>query len=241
MLVIPSIDLYQGKVVRLYQGRFDREKDYHFSPEQVLREFARKGARLVHIVDLEGARKGEPVHKELIIHLAKISPSEIEVGGGIRAPETVAEYLEAGVGRVILGTVAHSQPELVEELVREYPGRIVIGIDAFRGRVSVAGWEEETGWDFITLAKRYDREGIRAIIYTEIERDGTLKGPNISGVEELLKAVKVPVIASGGISSLNDLLLLKPYQKWGLEGVIVGKAIYEGKIDLKEAIKFLED
>ena len=172
--------------------------------------------------------------------LAQKTKAEIEVGGGIRTLETVKEYLEGGVSRVILGTVAHSQPELVDELVLLFPEKIVIGIDAFRGKVSVAGWEEETDFDFIDLARRYDRKGIRAIIYTEIERDGTLEGPNIWGIEQILKAVKVPIIASGGISSLDDVLALKKFEALGLEGVIIGKAIYEGKINLKQAIELAE-
>ena len=241
MLVIPAIDLLGSEVVRLYQGRFSEEKKYHLTPEELVNEFVEAGARLIHIVDLEGARKGEPVHKDLILKLAQSSGAKLEVGGGIRNLDTVREYLEGGVERVILGTVAHSYPELVDQLISLFPQRIVIGIDAFRGKVSVAGWEEETDLDFIDLAKRYDREGIRAIIYTEIERDGTLKGPNFWGIEQILKVVNVPVIASGGISNLEDILALKRFEAQGLEGVIVGKAIYEKKINLKEAIKLAEE
>jgi phosphoribosylformimino-5-aminoimidazole carboxamide ribotide isomerase len=240
MLLIPAIDLRGGQVVRLYQGRFDREKQYHLSPDEVAARFKEAGAKIIHVVDLDGAREGKPLNKDIILELARTVPIKIEVGGGIRNMETIREYLEAGVNRVILGTIAHSDQELVEQALKAFPKKIVIGIDAKAGRVAISGWEEKTGIDAAELAQRYNRWEVRAIIYTEIERDGALQGPAVAGTERLLKAVQVPVIASGGVSSLEDLKQLKPLGASGLEGVIVGKAIYEKQVDVREAIRLLE-
>jgi len=239
MIVIPAIDLIAGKVVRLYQGRFEQEKRYSVSAEQVARDFYEQGAKLIHLVDLEGARSGRPREKELILNLVKEVAVDFEIGGGIRDMDTIREYLEGGIKRVILGTVAYHNQGLVENAVKEFPGRIVIGIDARRGKVSVSGWEKETELDAVALAKRFDWKDLGGIIYTEIERDGTLSGPELKGLRRILEAVQVPVIASGGISSLDELLALKAYEGLGLEGAIVGKAIYEGRIKLSEAIKVL--
>jgi phosphoribosylformimino-5-aminoimidazole carboxamide ribotide isomerase len=239
MIIIPAIDLRREKVVRLFQGRYDIEKDYQLSPFSVAEQFEKAGAKLIHLVDLDAARTGKPIHRDLILKLAKEVKAEIEVGGGIRTIETISDYLENGVSRVILGTAAHRDPNLVEQALKKFPKRIVIGIDAKEGKVAISGWEEKTGISALELAKRYDCPEVRAIIYTEIERDGTLKGPALEPMGKILKAIKVPVIASGGVSSINDLLLLKKYEQDGLEGVIVGKAIYEKKINLKEAIQQL--
>jgi len=237
MIVIPAIDLIEGKVVRLYQGRFEQKKGYSVSAEEVAGDFYEQGANLIHLVDLEGARAGKPTQKELVLRLAKKVPVDFELGGGIREMDTVREYLEGGIKRVILGTVAEKNQGLVEEAVKEFPGRIMIGIDARKGMVAVSGWEQETGIDAVALAKRFDWKDLGGIIYTEIERDGTLQGPELKGLRRILDAVQAPVIASGGISSLEDLLALKAYEELGLEGVIVGKALYEGRINLLEVIK----
>ena len=239
MLLIPAIDLRGGQVVRLYQGRFDREKQYQLSPLEVANRFKEAGAQIIHVVDLDGAREGRPVNKDIILELAQKVRIKLEVGGGIRTMETIREYLEGGVNRVILGTAAHNDAELVESALKNFPKKIVIGIDAREGRVAVSGWEEKTGIDAVELARRYNRWEVRAIIYTEIERDGTLQGPAVKGTERLLQNVQVPVIASGGVSSLEDLKKLKALKESGLEGVIVGKAIYEKQVDVREAIQLL--
>ena len=236
MLLIPSIDLRHGQVVRLFQGRYDRETQYQLSPLEVAQSFLDAGASLVHVVDLDAAREGRPVHKELIFELARSVKVKLEVGGGIRDLDTVQEYLDNGINRVILGTAAHENPELVSQALSRFPKKIVIGIDARNGKAAVSGWEKKTEVDAIELAKSYDRPEVRAIIYTEIERDGALAGPAVEGTRKMLEAVTVPVIASGGVSSMDDLEKLKPLAKLGLEGVIVGKAVYEKKINLREAI-----
>lgn len=228
-------------MVRLFQGRYDREKNYRLAPLEVAKQFVEAGAKLIHLVDLDAARTGEPQQRDLILKLAKEVNAEFELGGGIRTIKIIADYLENGVSRVILGTAAHRDPNLVEQALKKFPRRIVIGIDAKEGKVAISGWEEKTGTSAVELAKRYDRPEVRAIIYTEIERDGTLQGPAIKSLEEILKAVNIPVIASGGVSGIPDLTALLPYEKLGLEGVIVGKAIYEGKINLKEAIQMMKD
>lgn len=239
MLLIPAIDLRGGQVVRLFQGRYDQEKQYGLSPLDVANGFKEAGAQIIHLVDLDGAREGRPVNKDIILELARTVRIKFEVGGGIRSMETIQEYLEGGVNRVILGTAAHSDADLVESALKKFPKKIVIGIDAHKNRVAVSGWEEKTGMDAVELAKKYNRWEVRAIIYTEIERDGTLQGPAVKGTERLLQNVEVPVIASGGVSSLEDLKKLKPLKELGLEGVIVGKAIYEKHLDVGEAIKLL--
>jgi len=239
MLLIPAIDLRHGKVVRLYQGKFDQEKQYEMEPREVAAEFAEAGAQLIHLVDLDGAREGRPAHKQLVLSLVQQVRVKFEIGGGIRTLDTIQEYLDRGISRVILGTAAHSNPDLVEKALSKFSKKIAIGIDAAKGRVAVSGWEEKTSIDALELAKKYNRWEVRAIIYTEIERDGTLEGPSISGTKKILEAVEVPVIASGGVSSTDDLLKLKPLEKLGLEGVIVGKAIYENKLKVKDAVKIL--
>jgi phosphoribosylformimino-5-aminoimidazole carboxamide ribotide isomerase len=239
MQLIPAIDLRHGQVVRLYQGKYDQEKQYELPPVQVAESFAEAGAQIIHLVDLDGAREGTPVHKELILGLAQKVHCKFELGGGIRNLETIQEYLEEGISRIILGTIAHSDPELVEEALAKFPKKIVIGIDAHKGKVAVSGWEQKTTIDAIDLAKKYNRWEVRAIIYTDIDRDGTLEGPAVEGTKKILEGIEVPVIASGGVANMTDLEKLKPLEKLGLEGVIVGKAIYENQIDLKKAIKSL--
>lgn len=241
MLLIPAIDLRGGQIVRLYQGRFDQEKQYQLSPLEVAKSFAEAGVSIIHIVDLDGARQGTPAHKDLILELAQKVPAKLEVGGGIRSMDSIREYLDGGVSRIIFGTLVHRDQKLVEEALKNFPKKIAIGIDAHKGRVAVSGWEEKTSIDAVEMAKKYNRWEVRAIIYTEIERDGTLEGPSLSGVEEILQNVEVPVIASGGVSSMEDLKKLKPLEKEGLEGVIVGKAVYENRIDLKAAVEFLAE
>lgn len=237
MLVIPAIDLKKGKVVRLEQGRMDRDKQYSDDPAAMARRFAGLGAELIHVVDLDGAFAGEPKNAESVTAIAAASPAPIELGGGIRDLATIAWYLERGVSRVILGTVAHKNPELVAKACREFPGKIVVGIDAKDGLVSIRGWAEITDLPATELARSYQDMGIAAIIYTDISRDGMLSGPSIESTAALARSVKVPVIASGGVATIEHVRALAAHEQDGIAGVITGKAVYEGTLDLAAAIK----
>ncbi|HUT55066.1 MAG TPA: 1-(5-phosphoribosyl)-5-[(5-phosphoribosylamino)methylideneamino]imidazole-4-carboxamide isomerase [bacterium] len=237
MLVIPAIDLKAGKVVRLEQGLMEKDTAYSDDPAAMAKKWAEMGAELIHVVDLDGAFAGRPVNDAAVLEIARAAGVPIELGGGIRDLATIAHYLERGVGRVILGTVAHKDPKLVREACRKFPGKIVVGIDAKGGLVSVRGWAEVTDLPAADLARRYEDMGIAAIIYTDIARDGMLTGPAVEATARLARSVKVPVIASGGVADLGHVRELMKHERDGIVGVITGKAIYEGKLDLREAIR----
>lgn len=236
MIVIPAIDLKAGQVVRLEQGRLDRDKVYSSDPAATAQRLAAAGAELIHVVDLDGAFQQQPVNVAAIEAILKASPVPIEVGGGIRDLETIAFYLQRGVARVILGTAAHRRPELVQEACEQFPGRIVVGIDARDGKVAVEGWAETTSVSAEELARHYEGLAVRAIIFTDIARDGMLTGPAVESTRRLLQAVHLPVIASGGVKHLDHIRQLLALAPEGLEGVITGRAIYEGTLDLAAAI-----
>lgn len=238
MLIIPAIDLKGGQVVRLEQGRMDRDTVYSDDPSAMAEKLAAAGAELIHVVDLDGAVSGRPVNREVIHRLAR-GPVPIELGGGIRDLDTISDYLGHGVSRVILGTAAHRNPELVRQAVGRHPGRVVIGIDARDGKASVSGWNEDTPITAVELARRYDALAIAAIIYTDIARDGMMTGPNVPQTLALARAVKVPVIASGGVKDLGHIRALLPHPE--ISGVITGRAIYEGTLDLAEAIRLARE
>ena len=240
MIILPAIDLRNGKCVRLHQGDFAQETIYGADPLAVAEEWAASGAKRLHLVDLDGAVSGVPVHQELILKIATTLKIPIEVGGGIRNLETIHTYLEQGVAKVILGSVAISEPELVREACRLYPEQIIVGIDAKDGLVAVKGWVDLETKTAVELAQELSELGITEIIYTDISRDGTLSGPNIPALTEMIRESGLQVIASGGISSLEDLLALKQLQLPELTGVITGKALYDRRIDLVEAIKVIE-
>jgi phosphoribosylformimino-5-aminoimidazole carboxamide ribotide isomerase len=236
MLVIPAIDLKEGKCVRLEQGLMDKDTVFNDDPGAQALEWQRQGAELLHIVDLDGAFAGKPKNRaaiEAIIHAIAI-PAQL--GGGIRDLATIEAYLGLGLSRVIIGTAAQRTPELVREACAKFPGQIVVGIDAKNGMVAVQGWAEVTGVTAVDLAKRFEGFGVSAIIYTDISRDGMLQGPNIEATSALAKAVAIPVIASGGVSSLKDIENLLAIEQCGVTGVITGKAVYTGAIRLAEAI-----
>lgn len=235
MIVLPAIDLKQGRCVRLLQGKFDRETVYGNDPAAMARKWAEAGAEWLHLVDLNGSVGRKPVNQEAVLAIRRAVPIKLELGGGIRTLATIEFYLEQGLNRIILGTAAHQDPEMVREAARLYPGRIAVGIDARDGRVMVDGWTREGGVAELDLARRYEGLGIAALIYTDIQRDGMQTGPNIERTRALARAVKIPVIASGGVKDLGDIRALKALESDGVAGVISGKALYEGTLDFAEA------
>ena len=236
MEILPAIDLLDGRCVRLYQGDYQQSQIYHENPVEVARQWAAQGATRLHLVDLDGAKVGKPVNLAAIEAIVRAVDIPVQVGGGLRDRASVAELLELGVGRVILGTVAVEQPELVASLCKEFPQQIVVGIDARNGKVATRGWLETSTVEATDLAQQMEKLGAAAIIYTDIHRDGTLVGPNLDALREIAAPLDIPVIASGGVSALRDLLSLLSLEPLGVNGVIVGKALYTGDVDLKEAI-----
>ena len=241
MEVIPAIDLLDGKCVRLYQGDYDRASIFNDNPVEVARQWVEEGATRLHVVDLDGAKAGKSVNLSVIEAIAQAIDIPVQVGGGLRDRAGVARLLNTGVQRAILGTVAVEKPELVTELCNEFPEQIVVGIDARDGKVATRGWLETSEVAATDLAQRMAQQGAAAIIYTDIHRDGTLSGPNMEALRELAESIDIPVIASGGVSSLTDLLSLLSLESVGVTGVIVGRAIYTGDVSLKEAVRAVGD
>jgi phosphoribosylformimino-5-aminoimidazole carboxamide ribotide isomerase len=235
MIVIPAIDLKDGLCVRLLQGRQEDSTVYSDDPVTTALKWEAKGARRLHIVDLDGAFTGNQKNLESIIAIRKNIKIEIQVGGGIRDLDRIEQLFSAGIDRVILGTVAVEKPEIVRAACAKYRGRVLVGIDANEGIVAVKGWVEVTAVKALELALRMQDCGCSGIIYTDISRDGMLAGPNISATKEMAESLNIPVIASGGIASLDDIRNLTSIRK--LYGAITGKALYTGSIDLSEAIK----
>ncbi len=237
MDVIPAIDLLAGRCVRLYQGDYARSQVFNDDPVAVARQWAEQGAARLHLVDLDGAKTGQPVNLKTIAAIVQAVNIPVQVGGGVRDRDRVRALLELGVERVILGTIALEQPELVQQLAHELPRQILVGIDARNGRVATRGWLETSEVSAIDLAQQVASQGVAGIIYTDIQRDGTLKGPNLAALRELAAAASVPVIASGGVSSITDLLSLLALEPLGVSGVIVGRALYTGDVSLREALQ----
>jgi len=238
MLIIPAIDLKDGKCVRLLQGREDAATVYSEDPVLTARLWESCGARLLHVVDLDGAFTGSQKNLQAVKRIRESVGMEMEMGGGIRDMEKIDELVGMGIHRVILGTVAIEKPALLKEACKKYPGKIIAGIDAREGKVAVKGWVEVTTIDAKSLARESERKGVVGIIYTDIARDGMMAGPNIMAVSEIVRTVNIPVIASGGVSSLEDIKRLRDIE--GLWGVITGKAIYSGSLDLREAINLVK-
>jgi len=232
-MVIPAVDIRGGRCVRLLQGRLDQETVYFDRPADAAMRWAAQGAELVHVVDLDGAFEGRPTNFEAIASIVREIPSPIEVGGGIRSDEAVARYLDLGVERVILGSRALTEPGWMARLCERFPGRIVAGIDARDGRVAVQGWAEKTAVDALAFAKQVEPMGLRAIVFTDVATDGAMAGPNLAALRRMVEAVRTPVIASGGISSLEDI---RQVAALGVEGMIIGKALFTGAFSLADAI-----
>ncbi|MCG6910651.1 MAG: 1-(5-phosphoribosyl)-5-[(5-phosphoribosylamino)methylideneamino]imidazole-4-carboxamide isomerase [Deltaproteobacteria bacterium] len=236
MDVIPAVDIKGGKCVRLEQGRMDAETVFSEDPVAMARQWAAAGARIIHIIDLDGAVMKRPKNLALVKEIVASVETKIQIGGGIRTRDTIAMYLEAGAERVIIGTEAIRNPSLVDEACREFPGRIVVGIDSRKGMVAIEGWTEDTRTKAVDLARRFENSGVAAINFTDIHRDGMQAGPNIDETRKMAEAVSIPIIASGGVATIEDIKNLMPLEPLGVTGVITGKALYSGSLDLKEAI-----
>lgn len=239
MLIIPAIDIQDGCVVRLTQGKPNFKKIYSRQPLAVAKHWVKQGARLIHVVDLDGAFSGKPKNKAVVKEIAKAVPIPIEFGGGLRNRKLINELLRSGVYRVVLGTKAIEDKKFLKEIFREFKERIIVSLDASEGRVQVRGWQKSTscGMAAKDIACDLKEIGFKEFIYTDVLKDGTLKGPNIKETKKLLKESKMKIIASGGVSSLADIAKLKLLEKDGLSAVIVGKALYEGRFTLAQALK----
>ena len=241
MQIIPAIDLLEGQCVRLHQGDYDQVTRFSDDPVAQARSWQAQGAQRLHLVDLDGARSGLPVNDAAVKAITAALDIPVQLGGGVRSFERAEELLACGLDRVILGTVALEQPELVERLATRHPQRIVVGIDAKDGRVATRGWIRESTTLATDLAQRFSDSGIAAIISTDIATDGTLAGPNLKSLRAMAEASSVPVIASGGIGTLEHLLSLLALEPLGVEGVIVGRALYDGRVALSEALQAVGD
>ena len=237
MDVIPAIDLLEGRCVRLFQGDYAQSQIFNENPVEVARQWEAEGATRLHLVDLDGAKAGKPQNWQAIEAIAKAVSIPIQVGGGLRDRDRVSALFDLGVQYAILGTIAVENPDLVGQLCAQFPGKIMVGIDAREGKVATRGWLETSEVMAVDLAQRMADLGAAAIIYTDIKRDGTLTGPNLEALRELATAINTPVIASGGVSAVSDLLKLLSLVPSGVSGVIVGKALYTGDVSLKEAIR----
>ncbi len=235
MLLIPAIDLKEGKCVRLRQGRMEDDTVFSDDPVAMAARWVEAGARRLHLVDLDGAFAGRPVNAEVIHRISEAFPElPIQIGGGIRSEDTVQSYLEAGVQFVIIGTKAVNEPHFVADLCVEFPGHIIVGLDAKEGKVAIDGWSKLSKHDVIDMAKHFENDGVEAIIYTDISRDGMMQGVNIDATVKLAQAINIPVIASGGITNIDDIRALSQVTAEGICGAITGRAIYEGGLDFAE-------
>jgi len=241
MLIIPAIDLKDGQCVRLKQGRMEDSTVFSSDPAAVAKQWVDAGCRRLHLVDLNGAFAGEPVNGDVVRAIAAAYPNlPIQIGGGIRDLETIEHYVRAGVSYVIIGTKAVKQPEFVSEACQAFPGRVVVGLDAKDGLVATDGWAEVSEVRAVDLARRFEADGVESIVYTDIARDGMMQGVNVEATLEMAKASSIPVIASGGITNMDDIRALQAVSSQGIMGAITGRAIYEGTLDVAEAQAFCD-
>ncbi len=241
MLLIPAIDIKEGKCVRLRQGLMDDSTVFSDSPLAMADKWVELGAKRIHLVDLDGAFAGKPANADVINAIAEKYPDvPIQIGGGIRDEQTIQAYLDAGVQYVIIGTRAANEPEFISQIAAQYGQHLIIGLDAKDGIVAVDGWAKLTEHNVVDLAKRFENDGVQAIIYTDIARDGMMQGVNLEATQRLAESVDIPIIASGGVTNMDDLIELQKVEKSGISGVITGRAIYEGTLDFAEGQAYLD-
>ena len=239
MILFPAIDLKEGLAVRLQQGDMARATIFHRDPAAQARAFELQGFKHLHVVDLDGAFAGKPVNADAVDRILETIGIPVQLGGGIRNTATVEAWLDKGVTRVIIGTAAVRDPPFVKQAARDYPGKIAVGLDARDGKVAVAGWAERSELSVLEIARRFEDVGVAAIVYTDIARDGMLKGLNLDATIALAEAVSIPVIASGGLASIEDIKALLSPRARKLEGAIAGRALYDGRLDAAEALKLI--
>jgi|TARA_B110000971_G_scaffold34795_1_gene32658 phosphoribosylformimino-5-aminoimidazole carboxamide ribotide isomerase len=241
MNLIPAIDLKQGQCVRLRQGRMEESTVFSDDPVAMATQWVSQGCKRLHLVDLDGAFEGKPVNADVIESISAAYPDlPIQIGGGIRTIETARAYIEAGVSYVIIGTQAVRNPDFVARLCVEFPGKVIVGIDAKDGMVAVQGWAENSSLSVKNLAKKFEDQGVSSIVYTDISRDGMMQGVNVEATSQLASAINIPVIASGGVTDMNDIIKLNETKQSGIEGVIIGRALYEGAISLEQAQEYID-
>jgi phosphoribosylformimino-5-aminoimidazole carboxamide ribotide isomerase len=240
MIVFPAIDLKAGQVVRLAEGDMARATVYGDDPAAQATLFAEAGSQYLHVVDLDGAFAGEAVNRAAVEGILKVFPGHVQLGGGIRNPLAVDGWFDLGVARVVIGTAALKDPEFVKAMARAYPGGIVVAVDARDGMVATEGWAEVSDVSIVDMARRFEDAGVASILFTDVGRDGLLKGCNIDATLDLARRVRLPVIASGGVKGLDDIRMLKIHEADGIEGVITGRALFEGRLDLAAAIAMAE-
>jgi len=238
MKIIPAIDIQNGNCVRLRQGDFSQETIFHDNPVDMAKKWAEEGAERLHLVDLDGARLGSPVNIKIVSDICKSIPNiPIQIGGGIRDIETAERYLETGASFIIIGTKAVEDPNFIKELCNKFPGKIIVGVDAKNGEVATDGWKSISNRNVVELSKEFEGYGVTEIVYTDIEKDGMMKGLNINATLNLAKNVNIPIIASGGVSCIEDVNKISVHIDSGISGIIIGRALYEKKISIEEAKK----
>ncbi len=237
MLIIPAVDIKKGRCVRLLQGREDSETVFSDDPSAMAARWEGEGAELVHVIDLDGAFSKGPQNMEAVKRILDRVDIPIQLGGGIRSIETISTYLDLGVGRVILGTEAIRNPSLVEQACKAFPNRIMVGIDARKGMVAIEGWTQTTEQKAVEMAKGIEGPGLAGIIFTDIHKDGMQTGPNIEETKRMAESVSTPIIASGGVGNINDIKALAKLEPLGVVGIITGRALYDGRLDLKQALE----
>jgi phosphoribosylformimino-5-aminoimidazole carboxamide ribotide isomerase len=241
MILIPAIDLKEGKCVRLEQGLMDKDTVFSDRPVEMATQWVDQGCKRLHVIDLDGAFAGKPVNASIIEEMCSTHPNlPVQIGGGIRNMETVEAYIKAGVSWCIIGTQAVRDPEFVKQACKAFPNHIIVGLDAKKGMVAVEGWAEVSSLSAVNLAKEFEDDGVSAIVYTDIARDGMMQGVNIEETQALAQAISIPVIASGGMTNMDDVIAVQAAEKDGVMGAILGRSLYDGTIDLQSAQAFLD-
>ena len=236
MIIIPAIDLKDGQCVRLRKGIMEDTTVFSNNPTEMASKWVAEGARRLHLVDLNGAFEGKPINADCVKEITKSFPNlPVQIGGGIRDLQTANAYIEAGISYLIIGTMAVTNPDFVEKLCNEFPNKIIVGLDANNGLVATDGWAKQTDIDVVELSKKYEQYGVNSIVYTDIARDGMMQGVNVEATANLAKKTSIPIIASGGITNLDDIAALLKNAHYGIMGAITGRAIYEGQLDFNDA------